>query len=97
MGRRGEQAEEETMRERRRGEEGGHIHTLTKGFLRGSGSGGREGCGGRVRCGGRVTTIRDRASKRLRASAWLCVETRRYHHHGRKTDGKASSRYVQVL
>ena len=28
-------------------------HTLTKRFLRGSGSGGREGCGGRVRCGER--------------------------------------------
>ena len=32
-------------------EEGGD--TLTKRFLRGSGSGGREGCGGRVRCGER--------------------------------------------
>ena len=35
MGRRGEQAEEETMSERRRGEEGGHTHThthLQKGF-----------------------------------------------------------------
>ena len=53
MGGRGEQAEEETMRERRRGEEGGHIHTLTKGFLRGSGSGGRVRCGGRMRGGGR--------------------------------------------
>jgi len=28
-----------------------HTHTLTKGFLRCSGSGEREGCGGRVRCG----------------------------------------------
>ena len=31
MGRRGEPAEEETMSERRRGEEGGHTH-LPKGF-----------------------------------------------------------------
>ena len=37
------------MSERRGGGKGGHIHT--KRFLRGSGSGGREGCGGRVRCG----------------------------------------------
>ena len=29
MGSRGEQAEEETMSERRGGEEGGHIHTHT--------------------------------------------------------------------
>ena len=38
--------EEETVSERRR-----RGHTLTKGFLRSSGSGGREGCGGKVRCG----------------------------------------------
>ena len=48
MGRRGEPAEEETMSERRGGR---GTHTLTKGFLRCSGSGGREGSRGRVRCG----------------------------------------------
>ena len=30
MGRRGEQAEEETMSERRGGEEGGHTHTYQR-------------------------------------------------------------------
>ena len=40
---------------------------------------------------------RDRASKSLRASALLRVASRDYYHHGRKKDGKATARHVQVI